>query len=95
MGIPRLKKLVQPYAKSTVLGCKTPGCEEHPDSNQVIIDGPSLAYHIYYRLLAHKDSDLCPMDAVPSYKDIGTGILIFLDELQRHRVLMYYANSQC
>ena len=49
-----------------------------------IVDGPSLAYHIYYRLLAHKPRTLNVFDATPSYEQIGEGFLAFLEELQAH-----------
>lgn len=49
-----------------------------------IIDGPSLAYHILYKLLAHKSPILNVLDATPSYKELGEGFIAFLDELQSH-----------
>ena len=49
-----------------------------------IVDGPSLAYHVYHRLLAHKPPTLNVLDATPSYKELGEGFVVFLEELQVH-----------
>ena len=94
MGIPRLISLLQPYAVSAVLGCKASHSSEHisnhPDEhNKVTIDGPGLAYHIFYALLAHKSHSLNALDAAPSYADIGQSVVIFLEELQHYGLTMY------
>ena len=93
MGIPHLAQLLQPYAVSTVLGCKTPGCERHrlqqgTSERQVIIDGPGLAYHVYHRILAHKPRTLNPVDTIPAYSEIGNAVLRFLDELRSYGLRM-------
>lgn len=98
MGIPRLTSHIQPYLIPTVLGCSTPDCKNHPNfqkaPEKLIIDGPGLAYYLYYRLLAHKPYSLDGLDAVPSYDELGRAILIFLDELQDHHVIMYDLESR-
>lgn len=92
MGIPRLTTHIQPYLIPTVLGCSIPDCEtpSHPQGAQqkLIIDGPGLAYYLYYRLLAHKPDSLNGLDALPSYNELGRATLIFLDELQNRHVIM-------
>ena len=92
MGIPRLTSHIQPYLIPTALGCNTPGCDEHvnpqKEPKKLIIDGPGLAYHLYYRLLAHRPYSSNTLDSVPSYDDLGKAALIFLDELQSCHVLM-------
>ena len=93
MGIPGLTAKLQPYATSSTLGCGAPECIHHKndghDETRVIIDGPSLAYHIYYRLLACKAPSLNALDAAPSYEELGRGTLVFLDALREHNVVMY------
>ncbi len=97
MGIPRLTSHIQPYLIPTVLGCSTSNSKSHPNSQngpeKLIIDGPGLAYYLYYRLLAHKPDSLNSLDAVPSYDELGKATLIFLDELQAHHVTMYDPES--
>lgn len=89
MGIPHLLRHLAPYAETIVLGCKAKSCEEHPTAEKIVIDGPSLAYYIYYRILAHRPADLCPVDAIPSYDELGKAVLTFLEELQCCGAIMY------
>lgn len=86
MGIPGLTAKLQPYAVPAKLGSYH--LDASQDTSRVIIDGPSLAYHIYYRLLACKSASLNALDAAPSYHDIGQGALVFLDALREHDVVM-------
>ena len=92
MGIPHLAQLLQPYAETTVLGCKTRQCEKHQInaiSPNVIIDGPALAYHIYHKLHRQKHDISNAFDTQPSYKAIGSAIIRYLDELQSYNLQMY------
>ena len=93
MGIHRLTSHVQPFLVPTVLGCSTSDCKRHlspqNESTKLIIDGPGLAYYLYYRLLAHKYPQLNGLDGIPSYDELGRAMIIFLEELQRHHVKMY------
>lgn len=84
MGIPRLAKQLHAFSEFSALGCKTNGCEEHPCNKKIIIDGPSLAYHIYRCGLAVSPSSIGIVDAIPSYDGLGQATLAFLDELQCH-----------
>ena len=54
-----------------------------------MVDGPGLAYHVYYRLLAYRPASLNALDGVPSYSEIGKGMIIFLDELRAYGLVMY------
>lgn len=96
MGIPHLTSHIHPYLLSTVLGCSTSDCKRHSNleagPTKLIIDGPGLAYYLYYRLLAHKPYHLRGLDAIPSYDELGKAALRFLDGLQEHRVIMYGTN---
>lgn len=86
MGIPGLTVKLQPYAVPATLG--TYHGDATQDTSRVIIDGPSLAYHIYYRLLAYKSASLNALDAAPSCKEVGRGALIFVDALREQNVTM-------
>lgn len=48
----------------------------------VIIDGPSLAYFIYYRHLKEQDTKLNALDAYPSYDQVTHAVLRFLGRLE-------------
>ncbi|MCJ1469540.1 hypothetical protein MMC07_008173 [Pseudocyphellaria aurata] len=84
MGVAFLAKQLHAFAEFSPLGCKSEGCKEHPSEKKIVIDGPSLAYHIYNRGLAHSPSSLSAIDAIPSYDRLGKAALAFLDELECH-----------
>ncbi|MCJ1391426.1 hypothetical protein MMC18_004290 [Xylographa bjoerkii] len=82
MGIPRLRGLLEPYFQTSTLGCSNQECKDHIRSSKtVIIDGPGLAYAIYYRLLAYKPTSLNALDAQPTYEEIGRAVFLFLQAL--------------
>lgn len=72
MGIPKLIQTLQPYAERVVLGYSDSITQPSSDTSSenasdeppivrvrsVIIDGPSLVYHVYHCLLSHKASQL-------------------------------------
>lgn len=89
MGIPRMFGHLQTFAVPKILGCKTSGCRAHQNRQNIIIDGPSLAFYINYRILAQRSSSTNPLDAIPSYTELGMATLAFLDELRRHGAVMY------
>lgn len=91
MGIPHLISRLQPYAISSSLGCRNSDCLEHRShtSRRITIDGPGLAYHVYYSLLAYKSSYLNSFDAVPSYAEIGQGAIKYLEGLEAYGLTMY------
>lgn len=93
MGIPRLAGHLQPYSVNVTLGHKTNGgngdVQDDPtEPSKLIIDGPGLAYYIYYRLLANRSGFLNAFDAAPSYREIGTAFVGFLGQLETHHVEM-------
>ena len=89
MGIPRMFGHIQSLAIPRTLGCQTNDCDEHPTRQNISIDGPSLAFYINYRILAYRSPSTSPVDAVPSYSELGNATIIFLDELRRQGALMY------
>ncbi|KAL8725248.1 MAG: hypothetical protein Q9166_007487 [cf. Caloplaca sp. 2 TL-2023] len=91
MGIPRLAGHLQPFSVSTTIGHKSDHIEDSSqiaNNTSLIIDGPGLAYHLYYRL-AHRSGTQSVFDAVPSYGEIAQAVLAFLSELEAHNVQMY------
>ena len=83
MGIPRLKGHLERYSQSGRLGRCIYDCQA-PLSSTVVIDGPSLAYHIYSRLVA-----LQPQQAQPSYQELGEAVLNYLCKLEDANVDVY------
>ncbi|KAJ5651539.1 uncharacterized protein N7484_005262 [Penicillium longicatenatum] len=82
MGIPSLTKHLSQYTETVVLSGNpvTPGGPPHVRS--VVIDGPSLVYHVYYRLLAWADVGYDALDTQPSCDDVSRGVVSFLLQLK-------------
>ena len=92
MGVPGLPKALEAYAVSTIIGCKTPGCERHLSHNsqrsQVVIDGPSFAYYIYHRQIRQMPDWLTAVEIMLSYDEVGNDALAFLNGLESYGVVM-------
>ncbi|KAG9781163.1 hypothetical protein KCU88_g3549, partial [Aureobasidium melanogenum] len=94
MGIPRLSQDLHPYADHVILGqsqsfsTALPSEESGKDVHSLIIDGPSLVYYIYNKLLGYKAFRSCTTTAIsiPSYQEINQAAHHFLDELTSHGV---------
>ncbi|KAL9638644.1 MAG: hypothetical protein Q9164_001423 [Protoblastenia rupestris] len=87
MGIPYLLKNLQPYASFSILGCSSSDCNTHKSIHdrpvtKIVIDGPALVYYVYYQTLARKQAKSYSLGVVPSYKELGQGVLAFLNTLQ-------------
>ncbi|KAI4184651.1 MAG: hypothetical protein LQ346_006070, partial [Caloplaca aetnensis] len=94
MGIPRLVGHLQPYAVTFNLGYGAVDSGDHATDpstspSPIIIDGPSLAYQVYQRLFAHHATSLKGLEAIPSYSQIGTAAIAYLDCLETHGCHMY------
>lgn len=87
MGIPYLTKHLLPYADTVVLGG-----DDEPDGlpriQSIVIDGPSLVYHVYYRLLAWTDSSIDVLDIQPTCDEVSRGVVAFLLQLGQRGVEM-------
>ena len=93
MGIPRFVGHLQQYSVNATLGHKSTQSDGNNDRDnayptKIIIDGPGLAYHIYYRL-AHISNALSAFEAIPSYGQIGQAVIAFLSELEAYQVQMF------
>ncbi|KFY27296.1 hypothetical protein V493_03588 [Pseudogymnoascus sp. VKM F-4281 (FW-2241)] len=71
MGIPHLITHLRPYSESTNF-----------NGQDVIIDGPAFAYHIFHTCLAEVPEARNPFEAFPSYKKIGDAAIRWLEELE-------------
>ena len=69
MGIPHLVTHLQPYAKFG------------PLIGDAVVDGPALAYHIYFVCLNNRPSARNAFEAAPTYYEIGATAIAWLDGL--------------
>ncbi|CAG8392881.1 unnamed protein product [Penicillium salamii] len=79
MGIPYLTKHLLPYAETVFLG------SEH----EVVIDGPSLVYHVHRRMMGWMDPNCDILDYQPSCDEISRGAIrccFGADSLARHNI---------
>ncbi|KAJ5645805.1 hypothetical protein N7490_002177 [Penicillium lividum] len=86
MGIPSLTKHLSQYTETVVL-CGSPGTSSGPPRiESVVIDGPSLVYHVYYRLLAWADVTYDALEIQPSCDEVSRGVVSFLLRLKEQGV---------
>lgn len=78
MGIPRLTTTLRPYAVSEPL-----------KSRQVVIDGPALAYHIYYTLLNSRKQSRNQFEAALTHIELAHCALLWLDALRANEIIMF------
>ncbi|PYH92774.1 hypothetical protein BO71DRAFT_382875 [Aspergillus ellipticus CBS 707.79] len=82
MGIPFLTRLLYPYSESVTLG-DCPGIDCGGKSvKSVVIDGPSLVYHISTRLLSQSDPNLHYPDLQPTCNEVSRGFVTYLLQLK-------------
>ncbi|KAF3401864.1 hypothetical protein F1880_009712 [Penicillium rolfsii] len=88
MGIPYLTKHLLPYADSVLLG-RGPddqNLDQTPRVRAVVIDGPSLVYHVYYRLLAGMGPVHDVLDMQPTCNEVSRAVVTCLVELSRRGI---------
>ncbi|KAL2801893.1 XPG domain containing-domain-containing protein [Aspergillus granulosus] len=80
MGIPRLRHHLLPFSQTVVLRKERAADEDGlPCIHSVVIDGPSLVYHIYSRLLSwFSVSNPCTMGALPTCDEVSRGVMTYL-----------------
>ncbi|KAL2866799.1 XPG domain containing-domain-containing protein [Aspergillus lucknowensis] len=86
MGIPRLRHHLLPFSQTVLLqkSCD-PDQEDVACVHAVVIDGPSLVYHVYSRLLSWfsvSTSGSCMMDALPTCDEVSRGVMLYLLHLR-------------
>lgn len=77
MGIPHLAANLRPFATPVDLA-----------GHSAVIDGPGLAYHIWYVCLASNGEARNPFEAMPSYRFLGETVIRWLDAVQAHNVCL-------
>ncbi|CAG8979707.1 hypothetical protein HYALB_00003938 [Hymenoscyphus albidus] len=78
MGIPRLTKILRPYALSGPL-----------EYQVVVIDGPALSFHIYHLCLSsRREIARNQLETGITHKELGDVAIQFLDSLRDHRVFV-------
>jgi hypothetical protein len=97
MGIPRLSHDLLPYAERACLGTGGTSAEsaQRPEADtsavitSLVIDGPSLVYFAYNKLLAYRYSAGTTV-LLPTYSEINEAVHHFLSELQAHGVAVHH-----
>lgn len=89
MGISYLTRHLLPYAETVSLGGQSDQYEP-PQVRAVVIDGPSLVYHVYHRLLAWTESSCDVLDVQPTCDEVSRGVASFLLQLTELGVEMYW-----
>ncbi|KAJ5522646.1 hypothetical protein N7513_013219 [Penicillium frequentans] len=82
MGIPSLTKHLSQYTDTVVLSGDSVTLGGPPHIRSVVIDGPSLVYHVYYRLLAWADIAYDALDIQPTCDEVSRGVVSFLLQLK-------------
>lgn len=72
MGIPHLTLHLRPYADYT----------KNLSNQDVVIDGPALAYHIYLLCLTLRPGAKNAFEAAPTYAELGEAVTLWLGFLQ-------------
>ena len=86
MGITRLTQDLSNYTELAVL-CGRPVVEDGEISvSKVVIDGPSLVYHVYGGLLSRMTTTEITSGFVPTYSDVVAAMRVFLNDLRAREV---------
>lgn len=78
MGIPHLKRHLQPYASAVWFGDRQAAPDGVKQVTSVVIDGPSLVYHVHHCLLSNMDERFNAVDVQPSSDEVSIGTMRFL-----------------
>ncbi|KAI9720999.1 MAG: hypothetical protein M1812_002478 [Candelaria pacifica] len=89
MGVPHLTASLRPYATPVVFGKGTLSGHEKAPSQGKVIDGPAFAYYIYHACLASRQHAQGPLEAVPSYREIGDETIAWLDQVNQEMGLKF------
>lgn len=94
MGIPRLTRVISPFSQPILLDGRniTPQGEIRCIQS-VVIDGPSMVYHVFSRLLAWMDPSVQSQDAQPTCDEVSLGVMIYLLHLSIVGVKVYICDS--
>lgn len=87
MGIPSLTKHIREFGETVSLGNKHNG--DIPQITSVVIDGPSLVFHIYNTLRSLADTRCNALEAQPTCEEVSIGFLQYIVYLLSVGVQMY------
>lgn len=84
MGVPGLTKALQPFGTTIDISAS-------PQPRRAVIDGPALSHHMYHKLLAVQGEGRArnALQAMPSYAEVCSAVVSWLDALQGHGVTVY------
>ncbi|KAL4946912.1 hypothetical protein BDV06DRAFT_208518 [Aspergillus oleicola] len=84
MGIPRLRRHLLPFHQTVLLqGSPDPGHEKLECIKSVVIDGPSLVYNVYSRLLSwFSANEISIIDSLPTCDEVSRGVVLYLMHLR-------------
>lgn len=89
MGIPRLTALLHPYA--TPIEWLRPGgvvvFKKPPP--KLIIDGPALAYFIYYQCLSSETSTGSAREVMSSYERLSKTVIEWLNDIEEFGITVF------
>ena len=97
MGVPGLVTHLRPYATPEVTGngiSMLPRGGQYR-SHRVIIDGPALAYYVYYKDLERSAAVTCPPAVNLPNLHLGSAVLTWLDQCQAAGLKMYEYSYMC
>lgn len=90
MGVNRLTKHLLPFSEPVLLkGEQSHSAKGAICIGSVVIDGPSLVYHVFSRLLSWTDPTLGVLDAQPSCHEVSFGVMVLLLQLECSGITMY------
>ena len=74
MGIPRLTQDLSHYTELAVLSSRSEGNEDEVPISKIVIDGPSLVYHVYDGLLRRMTPAEIASATMPTYSEVIAGV---------------------
>ena len=78
MGIPHLKRHLEPYASAVWFGDRESAPDGVKQITSLVIDGPSLVYHVYHCLVSKMEERFNAVDVQPSNDEVSIGVMRFL-----------------
>jgi hypothetical protein len=81
MGIPHLTAYLRPYA-TPVTWQRRGSTSDAALPEELIIDGPALAYHIYYQCLALRSGAGNALEAFPTYAELEIAVVLWLENIE-------------
>lgn len=90
MGVPRLTQDLHPYAENAILDGQQGEETSAVRVSNLVLDGPSLVYHVYNKLYTSKCLQLVSaFETLPTYHEINGAVKHFLDDIENSGVSMH------